>query len=134
MFKKYFPGILAIIIFISSVTVFLDSSDFLNPGPKKRKSRFGKPSGAMQSLQFYSEVRAFPDKDIPADKFYKAFEYSQNNLADVFDNPSAQQWTSIGPNNIGGRSISLAVHPVDTAVVFIGSASGGLWKSTTGGL
>ena len=134
MFKKYFIGVSVIVVFLSSMLIILSNADSLNPGHRKSKSKFGKPSGAMQSLQFMSEIRAFPDKDIPADKFYKAFEYSQQNLSNVFDSPGAQQWTSIGPNNIGGRSISLAVHPVDTNIVFIGSASGGLWKSTTGGI
>lgn len=134
MVKKYFIGTAVIVIFISTMLGVLSYTDALNPGPKKNKNRFGKPSGAMQTLQFMSEVRAYPDKDIPADKFYKGYEYSKENLANVFDNNNAQQWTSIGPNNIGGRSISLAVHPVDTSIVYIGSASGGLWKSTSGGL
>ncbi|MFZ4590498.1 MAG: T9SS type A sorting domain-containing protein [Ignavibacteria bacterium] len=134
MFKKYLIGVSVIVIFLSSMMIVLSNADSLNPGPRKSKNKFGKPSGALQSLQFMSEIRAYPDKDIPADKFYKAFEYSQQNLSNVFDSPDAQQWTSIGPNNIGGRSISLAVHPVDTSIVYIGSASGGLWKSTSGGI
>lgn len=134
MFKKYFIGVSVIVMFLSSMLIILDNTDSLNPGHRKAKNKFGKPSGAMESLQFMSEIRAYPDKDIPADKFYKAFEYSQANLANTFDNTNAQQWTSIGPNNIGGRSISLAVHPDDTSIVYIGSASGGLWKSTSGGI
>lgn len=132
--KKYLHGISAIALFLASIIFILNSTDTLNYSPKKGKNRFGKPSGAMQSLQFMSEIRAYPNPDIPAEKFFKAYEYSNKYLSNVFDNKSTQQWTSIGPNNIGGRSISLAVHPVDTNIVFIGSASGGLWKSTTGGL
>ena len=37
-------------------------------------------SGALESLQFMSQIRAYPDADIPQEKFYEAFEYSKNNL------------------------------------------------------
>lgn len=132
MAKKYFYGS-AVVLFLASLMLLMLNLKNERNNIRNEEEENG-PSGAMQSLQFMSEIRAFPDKDIPADKFYKAFEYSKQNLSAVFDSPDAQQWTSIGPNNIGGRSISLAVHPVDTSIVFIGSASGGLWKSTTGGI
>ncbi|MDQ3019544.1 MAG: T9SS type A sorting domain-containing protein [Bacteroidota bacterium] len=91
-------------------------------------------SGAMESMQWISQVRAYPEKDIPADKFYKAFEYSKDNLQTLNNRTDIQQWQSIGPNNIGGRSLSVAIHPVDTGTIFLGASSGGLWKSTTGGI
>ncbi len=40
---------------------------------------------------------------------------------------------SIGPAMTSGRIGALAVSPDNPAVIFAGSASGGLWKSTTGG-
>ena len=101
----------------------------------KRAFKIKTTSGALQSMQFITEIRAFPDRDIPSDKFFKAYEYGRTQMQEynTFDN-SPTQWSSIGPNNIGGRSLSLAFHPQDTATLFLGSASGGLWKSTTGGL
>jgi len=131
--KIIFSGILLLFlaVFIFNIK---ESSLLLNYTGKEKIDKYGKPSGVMQSLQFISDIRAYPDKDIPQDKFYKGFEHSRDKLADVFENDFADSWTSIGPNNIGGRSISLAVHPVDTSIVFIGSASGGLWKSTSGGI
>jgi len=90
-------------------------------------------SGALESMQFYSQIRAFPDTDIPQDKFYKAYEYTTTRMQELAtDSPT--DWTSIGPFNVGGRSLSLAFSPNDTGTIYIGSASGGLWKSTTGGL
>lgn len=101
--------------------------------PEKQKD-VTKPSGVMQSLQFFNEARSFPDTDIPQDKFFRGFEHSKTiqNFDAVYDSPT--QWTSIGPNNIGGRSLCMEFSPVDTATLYMGSASGGLWKSTTGGL
>lgn len=91
-------------------------------------------SGAMESMQFMNEIRAYPDRDIPPEKYYEAYEYSNKYLSNSDLDNSADNWTVMGPTNIGGRSVSFAVHPVDTGTIFMGSASGGLWKSTTGGL
>jgi hypothetical protein len=44
------------------------------------------------------------------------------------------QWTSIGPDNVGGRVLAVAVNPSTPNIVWIGAASGGLWKSTSAGV
>ncbi len=102
--------------------------------PVQKAKKEKKASGAMGSLQFLNAIRSFPDNDIPADKYFKAFEYTKYNMVQYDEGDSPTQWSSIGPNNIGGRTLSLAFSPVDTATLYMGSASGGLWKSTTGGL
>jgi photosystem II stability/assembly factor-like uncharacterized protein len=120
---------------ILTVLVFLKNEYF-----KSEISSIGKAeqeeeaTGAMGSLQFLNEIRAFPDIDIPPDKYYRAFEYAKNSMQELDQGDSPNEWTSIGPNNIGGRTLSLAFSPVDTGTLYMGSASGGLWKSTTGGL
>lgn len=43
-------------------------------------------------------------------------------------------WTGIGPGNIGGRIRAVAIHPTQHNTVFIGSVSGGIWKTTDGGV
>ena len=40
---------------------------------------------------------------------------------------------SIGPAMTSGRVMSIAVHPANPGVMYIGTASGGLWKTTSGG-
>ncbi len=40
---------------------------------------------------------------------------------------------SIGPAMTSGRVMSVAVHPDNPAIIYVGTASGGLWKSTSGG-
>jgi photosystem II stability/assembly factor-like uncharacterized protein len=42
-------------------------------------------------------------------------------------------WQFQGPNNIGGRLRGLVVHPNDPNILYAGSVSGGVWKSTNGG-
>ncbi|MEO6694545.1 MAG: hypothetical protein ABIY50_07570, partial [Ignavibacteria bacterium] len=111
------------------------SSSTIPDSLKKNESAKKKnASGAMESMQWISQVRAYPEIDVPADKFFKAFEYSRVNLQSLNERSDMEAWKSIGPNNIGGRSLCVAVHPIDTGIIFMGSASGGLWKSTTGGI
>ena len=42
-------------------------------------------------------------------------------------------WTSAGPSNVGGRVTSIALDPTNSAVIYMGAASGGGWKSTDNG-
>jgi len=42
-------------------------------------------------------------------------------------------WSSRGPQNVGGRTLALLVHPTNNQLFFAGSASGGIWKSTNAG-
>lgn len=135
--------ILVSIILISGIifyTLYAKKNTSLDSAKKddivesKTEKKSG-PSGAYESMQFMNDIRAYPEKDIPQDKFYKAFEYTRDQMQDfntVHD--AATTWQSMGPNNIGGRSLCLAIHPVDTNIIYIGSASGGIWKSTTGGI
>lgn len=145
--KSKFIIFLAIVIFLGLTFLLSFAIEKMKTQPKvktsKQKSSENKleksektSSGAMESMQFISQIRAYPDADIPADKFFKAFEYSKNSLQSLNENDilNLNEWQSIGPNNIGGRSLCVAIHPVDTGLIFLGSSSGGLWKSNTGGI
>ncbi len=46
---------------------------------------------------------------------------------------SWNQWTAIGPGNIGGRVRAMAFHPSNPAVIWVGSVSGGIWKTVDSG-
>src|SRR5262245_27038628 len=43
------------------------------------------------------------------------------------------EWRSIGPANMGGRVADVEGVPGDPNIVYVASASGGLWKTTNGG-
>ncbi len=91
---------------------------------------------ALAALQFVSAMSSFPNKDVPANAYGKAYDFYiqhfKNSSAKNSSNPLP--WNNIGPNNNGGRTISIAIDPVDTSIIWLGSASGGLWKSTVGGV
>jgi photosystem II stability/assembly factor-like uncharacterized protein len=44
------------------------------------------------------------------------------------------EWRSIGPANMGGRTADVEGVPGNPNVVYVASASGGLWKTTNGGV
>jgi photosystem II stability/assembly factor-like uncharacterized protein len=46
---------------------------------------------------------------------------------------SKLEWRSIGPANMGGRVADVEGVPGDPNVVYVASASGGIWKTTNGG-
>src|SRR4051794_12912144 len=55
---------------------------------------------------------------------------SQTIPADTFAGLHAR---SIGPAVTSGRVMTIAVHPGDNAVFYVGAASGGVWKTVNGG-
>ncbi|HLK62479.1 MAG TPA: hypothetical protein VKU19_03510 [Bryobacteraceae bacterium] len=42
-------------------------------------------------------------------------------------------WESLGPGNVGGRTRGLVIHPQNPQILWVGGATGGVWKSTDGG-
>ena len=106
---------------------------YQTPGDTPRTKR---DDHAMEMFDWWYSQRALPFDHIPAGAFQKAALYAKTKMKKenrTFSvSGSSDQWVSIGPNNVGGRVLSLAVNPVNTEIVWAGSASGGLWKSTTG--
>lgn len=106
-----------------------------------------KEDGVEKQMSSWWWSRAYPDPENINHKFYKAWKHAQ-----VLKNPELHSsanngnftnntnsfsgnWTAIGPDqNIGGRILCVAVDPQNSNNLFIGSASGGMWKSTTGGI
>lgn len=113
--------LLTVIIFIT--TIFIS---------KEAKIHTVKPhvSGAKKALEFWTQSRAYPNQDIPKDKFYKAYTLEKAKKKNEFKNNST--WEAIGPLNIAGRMLCVAPHPTNPDVLFAGSASGGLWRGVKG--
>ncbi|MEL6810719.1 MAG: T9SS type A sorting domain-containing protein [Bacteroidota bacterium] len=90
-------------------------------------------SGAVRSLQAWGFERSYPHDKIPTSKFMEAFQLKKQQQAQR-SHSAVGEWESMGPENIGGRMLALAFHPTDPDIIFAGSASGGLWKTTTQGV
>ncbi|MEM1124316.1 MAG: hypothetical protein AAGJ18_28010, partial [Bacteroidota bacterium] len=88
-------------------------------------------SGAGLSLDAWALSRSYPHNNIGVNQISEAFDDQQ---ATAITRNSAANWEGIGPMNIAGRTLALAFHPVDSNIIYLGSASGGLWKTATAGL
>src|SRR5436190_20529182 len=127
---KNFFRFLGLIAIAALVTLLFSSHDktFLIESTESSVSEEKESGGALQYMQFLSEQRVFPNTDIPSDAYFKGFEHSKNTLQEFDNGDSPTAWTSIGPYNVGGRSLCIAINPQDTSMLFMGSASGGIWK------
>lgn len=96
-------------------------------GEKKEHS----PSQAGAAFMLWGMARTFPDGQFHTEKYSEAQALMR--LAAHARGERSNTWEALGPKNIGGRTLCLAIHPLDTNILWVGSASGGLWKSTTAG-
>src|SRR6266536_815707 len=93
--------------------------------------------------------------EIPPDGLWRALEHRRQALADSGLSPAlhdrsvrkqgpgpqspknagiqTNSWTWLGPGNLGGRVRSIVIHPTMTNILWCGSVSGGIWKSTNSG-
>ena len=88
-------------------------------------------SGASLALDAWTLQRSYPYQKISSQKITQAYQH-QTSLA--VNRNSQANWEGIGPMNIAGRTLALAFHPIDANIIFLGSASGGLWKTTSAGI
>lgn len=92
---------------------------------------------AEEAFDFWYGQRAQPFDKIPNGAYLRAFRYSQlqlqkeRALSGIWADTT--EWSSIGPDNVGGRVLAVAVHPTTPNIIWAGASSGGLWKSTTSG-
>jgi photosystem II stability/assembly factor-like uncharacterized protein len=87
-----------------------------------------------KALLWYFEQRAYPAGHIPLDWKERALAHIRAN--DLTDRPGTHPvlvWTNVGPNNIGGRTRAVAIHPTNNNIIYCGSVSGGVWRSTDAG-
>ncbi len=89
--------------------------------------------GEERNYDWYLK-RAFPNKEIDPEVYDKAIEDSrklQTYRRRSKQTPAADMvWQSLGPFGIGGRVTSIAMHPTDSNIFYVGAAAGGLWKTT----
>jgi photosystem II stability/assembly factor-like uncharacterized protein len=119
-----------ILLLVTGISLFF----FFLPGKSRYKPRAVEvESDALEAMQQFSEGRAFPFTEVPPDAYASAYEFMRAYYGNQ-RSASTGAWENLGPNNIGGRTIGIAIDPVDTNIIWLGSASGGLWRSTTGGI
>ncbi|MDP5171828.1 MAG: T9SS type A sorting domain-containing protein [Bacteroidia bacterium] len=85
----------------------------------------------MMGLDWWNGSRAYPNGEIPSGAYVAA--YARLKQYEQLQSRSNIEWKNMGPHNISGRMLSVAVNPQNPNTVYAGSASGGLWRSRSGG-
>ncbi len=93
---------------------------------------------ALEAFEHWYNQRAAPYDKIPNGAYIRAAEYARTQMMNERELTDAladtSQWHSIGPDNVGGRVLAISLNPTNPNIVWVGAASGGLWKSTTSGV
>ena len=100
-----------------------------HPELQTTKSSGWKPYNREVWLQ---QMRRAPEGQSIAHLRYEAFQEANRRLA-ASERAGAAGWFSIGPVEYSGRCVAIDFHPTNADIVYVGSAGGGLWKSTDGG-
>jgi hypothetical protein len=107
----------------------------------------------LRRFRYFYEQRAFPNQTIPPGAMARARQEHEQRFGPLRQQqaPGAPppfnqtQWTSIGPKLIpaaqfdldntpaSGRIRTMAIDPTDGNTIYIGAASGGVWKTEDGG-
>ncbi|MCA6362061.1 MAG: T9SS type A sorting domain-containing protein [Bacteroidetes bacterium] len=106
----------------------------LGPGGSSKSPVAPKTEGENPALPYeWMELqRSWPDAAPDAAAYQAAMRQAYTQEANARMS-STVSWTVEGPGNIGGRFNSLAVDPNNNQVMFAGSTTGGLWKTSNGG-
>ncbi len=86
-------------------------------------------------IKWLTEPRMVGGEENPAGARWNAWlamREMQREQASASKSASAT-WFSLGPSNLSGRVLDVRFDPTNTNIVYVGSAGGGLWKSTNGG-
>lgn len=131
-----FTSVLVLTFFLSGQMFFssyeLTMKDYLEWKIEKKKNKkptFGMPDEAMK---WFIEQRSYPQGFIPTGWRDEALRHIEENNK-FLNGSEALSWTQLGPGNIGGRIRSIVVHPTDPNILYVGSVSGGVWKTTNAG-
>ncbi len=123
---KHFPSYLLFIAALLAVVLALPLALVLDDASGGREAE-EKPS------DWFFRQRAFPHGSINYDAYRSAQRQAGALRAAMKRNINAATWIPAGPANIGGRVTSLDVHPSDSLTIYVGTAAGGVFKTTDGG-
>lgn len=112
--------LLSVFLFITSISIL---NMFVAPENSQTQENL-KPN------DWFFNQRAYPSGKINYEIFINAIKEVQQTKKEAKDSTT---WQFAGPTNTGGRLSDVEVHPDDPDIIFLGAASGGIFKSVTGG-
>jgi hypothetical protein len=96
-------------------------------------------NGALRPAEWYFTAREYPDFQTDLAAYTDAMESAQEE-ASYAARPRgggrpgfSAPWTLEGPSNIGARINSIALHPTNPSIIYVGFSGGGLWKTVDAG-
>jgi len=79
-------------------------------------------------------ARTYPDFTLDLDAYAKTITKTKHRDELATKNSATDSpWNLEGPTNIGGRINTIAVHPTNSDIIYVGCAKGGVFKTTDGG-
>jgi hypothetical protein len=138
---KHFIKYFALVLFLYSFQSIAQDLVIEN-NPYDKADEYTKTKNSFNREKWFYEQRMYPYNQLPEDAYGKAVE--QRNAmrkTNGFAFNNAAPWVNIGPTsgfyfgytNISGRVTTVKYDPVNPAIIYIGAAFGGVWKSTNGG-
>ena len=129
-------------IIISSISLALLTFLFVDISQQDKQSyipideRISEPTyGAKGALEYLHRLKANADGEIPVEAVLKAREQVQARKGSrSAASNTTLLWTEMGPDNVGGRTRAILIDKDNSDLIYAGGVSGGLWKSTNGGL
>lgn len=113
------------ILFIISLGLILGIVFFIDSEKQEEKE----VKNQIPSQWFY-EQRVFPFDKLNREALKQAQSQAVNLKS---SSKFSGQWLPAGPTNIGGRLTDVEIDPIDDSKIFLGTASGGIFKSTDNG-
>ena len=106
-------AIFFILIVVCFIVSFLFTIGIKKPLPTKTLTEQQEGGNAWRAFQWWYAQRALPYDLIPQDAFQKAARYAKTSMKrELLFSKSADassQWVSLGPDNVGGRVLSLEI-------------------------
>ncbi len=102
-----------------------------NKGKKFAKGDFAE--APQDRFRMRWERKVDEEGNIPYGKILKAKEHIDGMRSRQASLAPTIEWEWLGPGNVGGRIRTIIFHPDNANIMWIGAASGGIWKTTNGG-
>ncbi len=98
------------------------------------KSFSERPFQEEKPNDWFFRQRAYPYEQINHTAYLNALEQARQLRDEAGSNRSDGIWEFAGPVNTGGRITDVEMHPSDLNTIYLGAASGGVFKSTDAGI
>lgn len=132
--------ILLILFFLPSFVIQAQQASIWDRFPEEIRS-----TNPFRRFEWFYRQRALPNDTIPLYKYVNERNREIQKIKNGEYRENIIPWVSVGPNGIqnpswcshwgvsSGRVRAVAIDPNDPLTVYIGAASGGIWKTTNGG-